>query len=466
MLRLQGRVLGAGAVDAHAVLVMQAQVDAEADGHAHNVPQAGGDGPQQGKAGEQQHGLQLLEAAAKAVRAVGGGRGAEEVLEVDNGRGVVLLGLVLVAGEAALLARGRRLTRLVRRGRAVVGGRVVGVGAAQDDAGANGKDYVQHVRLARGAVALAVLVDAVEHVHELAAVQDGDLGVGVLKVQLDEAGAQVAVGEGGVAEGGLGVQAEEGVAHRGAAVDEVRGVGGGLAAAVAAALRGRAGDGALDGGEDDAGKGDARGGAQVARVAGALDRDHADVGDELGELLAVVAVGVGGGDRCSGRGGAAARRVIAAGGAVAAGGGLEVGGVLGRGAAGVDGRGEVVDGLEGQLVVEQARLEVGDAGLEVPDVAARDLALGDGVVADALDGRLVARRARRQPLVAAVLAQPAAVARADVAERRRRAAAGAGAGRGGRGAGRLVRRGRVGRRGQLAVMGLVQGAFDAAHLGA
>ena len=90
------------------------------------------------------------------------------------------------------------------------------------------------------------------------------------------------------------------------------------------------------------------------------------------------------------------------------------------GAVGLEAGVEVVGGLEGQAVVLQQRLEVGDAGLEVLDVAARDLALGDGVVAHALDGGLVARRARRQALVAAVLAQPAAVAGAHVAERRRR----------------------------------------------
>lgn len=363
---------------------------------------------------------------------------------MHNGRGVVLLGLVLLAGEAALLGARRRGARPAGAA-AVRRGRVGRVGAAEDDARANGKDNVEHVRLARGAVALARGVDALEHVHELAAVQRGELRVGVLKVELGEARAQVAVGKGRLADGGLGLQAEEGVAHRGAAVDDGAGR---LAAAVAAALRRRARHGALDGREDDAGKRDARRGAQVARVAGALDRDHADVRDELGQLLAVVAVVVlagGRGRRPTGPAIAVVRRR---------------GRPRGEGRAGGKGRVEVVGGLEGDGVRGQARLEVGDAGLEVVDVAARDLALGDGVVAHALDGGLVARGARRQPLVAAVLAQAAAVAGADVAERAR------GRGRGRR-RGLRRRRGRVGRRGLVAVgRRLLQGALEAAHQGA
>ena len=85
-------------------------------------------------------------------------------------------------------------------------------------------------------MAFSVRIYAIEHVHELAAVEDGDLRVGVLEVQLDEPRAQLAVGEGRLAKGGLGVQAEEGVAHRGAAVDDV-GSGGGPASTVAATLR-------------------------------------------------------------------------------------------------------------------------------------------------------------------------------------------------------------------------------------
>ena len=43
----------------------------------------------------------------------------------------------------------------------------------------------------------------------------------------------------------------------------------------------------------------------------------------------------------------------------------------GRVGIGLEARVEVFSGLEGQAAVLQQRLEVGDAGLEVPDVAAR-----------------------------------------------------------------------------------------------
>ena len=49
-------------------------------------------------------------------------------------------------------------------------------------------------------------------------------------------------------------------------------------------------------------------------------------------------------------------------------------------------------------------------------IPAGDFTLGDGVVADTLDAGLVARSARRQALVAPVLAKPAAVAGAHIAE--------------------------------------------------
>lgn len=42
----------------------------------------------------------------------------------------------------------------------------------------------------------------------------------------------------------------------------------------------------------------------------------------------------------------------------------------GRGAVRLEARVEVFGGLEGQAVLLQQRFEVGDAGLEVPDVAA------------------------------------------------------------------------------------------------
>lgn len=93
-------------------------------------------------------------------------------------------------------------------------------------------------------------------------------------------------------------------------------------------------------------------------------------------------------------------------------------------------------------------------------IPAGDFALGDGVVAHALDAGLVAGGTRGQALVAAVLAQAAAVAGAHVAEGAR------GRGRGRRGG--LDRRGRrVRGRGLVRVMcGLVQGALEAAHQGA
>ena len=46
-----------GLVDANTVLVVQAEIDGEAHGYAHDVPQARRHGPQQREAGEQQHGL-------------------------------------------------------------------------------------------------------------------------------------------------------------------------------------------------------------------------------------------------------------------------------------------------------------------------------------------------------------------------------------------------------------------------
>lgn len=95
---------------------MQSQIDAKPHSDADNVPQARRDGAQQRKAREQQDGLQLLETAAEAVRAVGGGGGAEEVLEMHNGRGVVLLWLVLLAGQSAALGVWGRGARLVWRG--------------------------------------------------------------------------------------------------------------------------------------------------------------------------------------------------------------------------------------------------------------------------------------------------------------------------------------------------------------
>ena len=93
-------------------------------------------------------------------------------------------------------------------------------------------------------------------------------------------------------------------------------------------------------------------------------------------------------------------------------------------------------------------------------IPARNLTLGDGIIAHALDAGLVARGARRQALVASVLAQPAAIAGAHVAEGARRR------GRGGRC--RLRgRHGRVRRRGFVPVMRrLVQRALEAAHQGA
>jgi hypothetical protein len=61
-------------------------------------------------------------------------------------------------------------------------------------------------------------------------------------------------------------------------------------------------------------------------------------------------------------------------------------------------------------------LEVCNPAFEVKDIAARDLSLCDRIVAYALDIRLLATRTAREALVAAVLPQPAAVARTHIAE--------------------------------------------------
>jgi hypothetical protein len=60
-----------------------------------------------------------------------------------------------------------------------------------------------------------------EHAHKRAAVEDGDLGVGVLKVQADKSQAGVLFGKQGWFDRGLRMQAEKRVAHGGAIAGKV-----------------------------------------------------------------------------------------------------------------------------------------------------------------------------------------------------------------------------------------------------
>ena len=87
-----------------------------------------------------------------------------------------------------------------------------------NDGAANRKHHIQHIQLLRAAHPTAVLgIRLVKHGLELAPVQDGDLGVGVLEVQLRQPPPERFVRERGRVDGRLRVQAEEGISHRRAA---------------------------------------------------------------------------------------------------------------------------------------------------------------------------------------------------------------------------------------------------------
>lgn len=67
-------------------------------------------------------------------------------------------------------------------------------------------------------------------------------------------------------------------------------------------------------------------------------------------------------------------------------------------------------------MIRQQVLQVRHSALKIVDVRSRYFSFGDGIVTHALDPGLFARGTCWQALVAAILAQPAAIASGDVAE--------------------------------------------------
>src|SRR5437763_10562931 len=123
---------------------MEAQVHSESDGDTNNVPQARRNGAQQCKACQQEDGLELFQAASKAIRSIGGCWRSEKRLQMHDGRGVILFGLALLACDLdALIVRIEIALVFGLRGRC--GGLVVR--RAKYNSGSDGKDDVQHVQL-------------------------------------------------------------------------------------------------------------------------------------------------------------------------------------------------------------------------------------------------------------------------------------------------------------------------------
>lgn len=268
----------------------------------------------------------------------------------------------------------------------------------------------------------------------------------MFKVQIDQPPAKLHVGKRRGLDRRPGVQPEERVPHRAAAAaSRIRGDSlcrpGAGAAPLGAILLLR--DGALDGGEDDPRERNPRRRPQRPRVRRALHRHHAEVVDQLvdplalvtffevridagvrvGQLLAVLPVRLRHRASTSTTSGARLLPPTPA---------LPLplehgeGHIDARLDALVDGK-VALDSRHGAAQPPDQLLQAPHARLEEVHVAARDLALADGVEAHARrDPGLHARRAAGEFLVAAVLAVPAAVARADVAEVRA-CAAGAGA---------------------------------------